>query len=255
MTDIVLSTLLWTKLPTNVSLSPRDQILARSVSHLRPNQKLREAFLSKLDRLYEEGLVTAEEVSVSKITVFADRLLALDFEARARDLTDEQAVHTAKAAAKALQAIAESKGAEIARAKNAEEIRAITKAAEEEQKAHQLKLAELEAYNAGLARQNEILTSEIAQAKMANLDLAKAERDGLSRVRRTARIARWGSATILLVAVLLFLFSEIGPEQSRRMFTRAAAMLTFLAGIGILPSFEGVAVFLGKTWPFRVRPG
>jgi len=79
MTDLVLSTRLWTKLPTSKVAVPRNQVIAHALTNIMPKPELREAFFNQLHELVGKGELSEGDVIKLQMNRLTDRILADEF--------------------------------------------------------------------------------------------------------------------------------------------------------------------------------
>jgi hypothetical protein len=235
MTDIVFSARLWTKLPTNVGLAPREQILARSVSYLRPNHKLRESFIRRLEKLYSAGRVSEEYYGAVAIGGFVDHILALEHDSRTTDLTDTQVIETAKEAVREVQRLATSRAHSMIKTQTMEEVVAVRDEAEGKIAKIKSEMAVLTEALSNQGQTNNIIEKELRQLEADSRNL-KIEYDqqivNAANVRRKSIVVY---ATIMGSLLGVYMMSEFLPAGQWKNFCRIA-----VGAVGFLVTIVGV---------------
>lgn len=79
MTDVVFSTRLWMKLSSSYNWLPRNQIISYASANLLPNEGAKRAFLSTVQKLFEESKITEEQHMRVKHSRFTDEMIALNY--------------------------------------------------------------------------------------------------------------------------------------------------------------------------------
>jgi lipopolysaccharide export LptBFGC system permease protein LptF len=91
MTDVVLTTRLWLKVPTKYKDVPRYQIIAHALTNLRPSQQVLDKFLAYLRSSVREGKITEERATQLQFSEFINGVVALESDNNVNKLDDEAA--------------------------------------------------------------------------------------------------------------------------------------------------------------------
>lgn len=90
MTDVVMATRLWTKLPTGFKWVPRNQIISYAIANLVPNESIRRQFLDSLQRMLEDEKISEGEALRVRHSRFTDQMLSMQY--RGNDKLNFEAV-------------------------------------------------------------------------------------------------------------------------------------------------------------------
>ena len=237
MTDVVLATRLWTKLPTSYDKLPRQQIVAHALSSLRPNQILLDKFRSHLQSFVTEDKISDEQAARVKLSTFASKILALEHSPRDVDLSKDEALSVT------MRVIAQQDKV----------LEAIKRNSEEDREDAERGLAEAHGRLAELERNIQI-SDGVVQKKLRQIEDRDHQLEALriSEANVRARVSKLASvatklAVFVIVAVLIWsLMSSFGPigDDNSTAMSALHAIVVFI--LSLLTTF-GLGVFsLGK---------
>ena len=91
MTDVVLASRLWVKLPTSFANVPQQTMISHALSSLRVDKDLKDNFDKYLDSLVQNGKLKDKEAAILKLSAFTRQLLAVQTNRRNQEIDRQEA--------------------------------------------------------------------------------------------------------------------------------------------------------------------
>jgi hypothetical protein len=214
MTDVIFSSRLWLKVPTAFENVPRSQIIAHSLSSLRPPDRLFEAFMSQVARLVDRGAISEEAGIRARLGALTTSTLVLETNGRISTLDEGTSLSIV---------------AEILEREQEDRERAIEEATTTER---QRAAAEVSAIDQNLKQALDRIT--ILEEKF---DEARSKRDAVAKA--TAKIITKAAFLLGIFVIILFVFMslldifELSAPHTRSIEVGLAVVFTILAYFGI----------------------